>query len=65
MTLWRLLARYEIPVFIFVNKMDQQGTDRDGLLKELQKRLNENCMDFGITAEEGEGSVNRRSVSCF
>lgn len=60
MTLWRLLARYEIPVFIFVNKMDQQGTDRDGLLKELQKRLNENCMDFGaMTAEEGEGSCKQ------
>lgn len=53
MTLWRLLARYEIPVFLFVNKMDQQGTDREGLLTDLRKRLNENCMDFGpMTAEK-------------
>lgn len=53
MTLWRLLARYEIPVFLFVNKMDQQGTDREGLLADLRKRLNENCMDFGpMTAEK-------------
>lgn len=53
MTLWRLLARYQIPVFIFVNKMDQQGTDKEGLLEELQKRLADTCMDFGpLTGEE-------------
>ena len=34
-TLWRLLKRYQIPVFLFVNKMDQQGTDREALLEEL------------------------------
>ncbi|MFR5601211.1 MAG: NYN domain-containing protein [Lachnospiraceae bacterium] len=45
-TLWRLLARYEIPVFLFVNKMDQEGTDREALLEELKKRLNPNCVDF-------------------
>ena len=37
MTLWRLLERYEIPVFIFINKMDQQGTDRDAILEELKR----------------------------
>ena len=46
MTLWRLLNRYQIPVFLFVNKMDQTGTDRDALLKELKKRLDSNCVDF-------------------
>lgn len=51
-TLWRLLAGYGIPVFIFVNKMDQQGTDKTAILKELKKRLNENCMDFGIFTEK-------------
>ncbi len=45
-TLWRLLRRYEIPVFIFVNKMDQPGTDRERLLSELCKVLDENCIDF-------------------
>ena len=53
MTLWRLLERYEIPVFIFINKMDQQGTDRDAILEELKKRLNENCLDFGHMDGEG------------
>lgn len=46
-TLWRLLGRYKVPVFLFVNKMDQSGTDRGKLLEELKKRLHENCVDFG------------------
>ena len=37
-TLWNLLARYQIPTFIFVNKMDQPGTDKALILKELKKR---------------------------
>ena len=37
-TVWRLLKRYNVPVFIFVNKMDQEGTDGEKLLKELRKR---------------------------
>lgn len=45
-TLWRLLQRYRIPVFLFVNKMDQPGTDRGLLLKEIQTELNGNCVDF-------------------
>ncbi len=50
-TLWKLLERYEIPTFIFVNKMDQDGTEREVLLAELKKRLNENCIDFSFTEE--------------
>ena len=38
-TLWKLLKRYEIPVFMFVNKMDQAGTDREALLTELKNKL--------------------------
>ena len=38
-TLWKLLKYYRIPVFLFVNKMDQEGTDRETLLLELKKRL--------------------------
>ena len=37
-TLWRLLSRYQIPVFLFINKMDQEGTDRGKLLFEVQNR---------------------------
>ncbi|HIU77650.1 MAG TPA: TetM/TetW/TetO/TetS family tetracycline resistance ribosomal protection protein [Candidatus Pelethocola excrementipullorum] len=45
-TLWRLLKRYEIPVFLFINKMDQAGTDRDLLMEELSKRLDDRCLEF-------------------
>ena len=45
-TLWRLLNRYEIPTFLFVNKMDQPGTDRDRLLAEVKKKLDDRCTDF-------------------
>lgn len=46
-TLWALLKRYNIPVFIFVNKMDQNGTDRVRLMEEIRQRLSDNCVDFG------------------
>lgn len=45
-TLWRLLRRYQIPTFLFINKMDQEGTDREVLLEELRKKLDERCIDF-------------------
>ena len=45
-TLWKLLRQYNIPVFLFINKMDQAGTDKEKLLKDVKHRLNENCMDF-------------------
>ena len=45
-TLWRLLTQYKIPTFLFVNKMDQEGTDRERLLKELKKKLSGCCVDF-------------------
>ncbi len=47
LTLWRLLKRHRIPVFLFINKMDQEGTDRQQLLAELNDRLSERCVDFG------------------
>lgn len=52
-TLWRLLKRYGIPVFLFVNKMDQDKADKKALLSELKKRLDENCVDFSMDAEAG------------
>ena len=54
-TLWRLLKRYEIPAFLFVNKMDQDGTDRDSLMAELKTRFGEGCVDFsGISKGDPE-----------
>ena len=47
LTLWSLLERYKIPTFLFINKMDQDGTQKDQLLKELQERLSSGCIDFG------------------
>lgn len=46
-TLWKLLKLYNIPTFIFINKMDQQGTDQAALLSELKERLDEGCIAFG------------------
>ena len=45
-TLWNLLRRYEIPTFVFINKMDQKGTDAEVLLQELKNVLEEGCVDF-------------------
>lgn len=45
-TLWRLLKKYEIPVFLFINKMDQSGTEKQKVLDELKKRLDDRCVDF-------------------
>ncbi len=46
-TLWRLLDMYQIPVYLFVNKMDQMGTDKDKLMAEIKKQLDEGCIEFG------------------
>ncbi len=51
-TLWRLLARYKIPVFLFVNKMDREGTDKERLMGELRHILHENCIDFSDCGTE-------------
>lgn len=56
-TLWKLLKLYEIPTFIFINKMDQPGTDRESLFAELKERLDEGCIAFDQekNAESGDG----------
>ncbi len=46
-TLWKLLSIHNIPVFLFINKMDQEGTDRIKLMRELRRSLDEGCVDFG------------------
>lgn len=58
-TLWRLLKKFRVPVFLFVNKMDQPGTQRSRIMAELKTQLNENCVDFteGQTAEAQEAAA--------
>lgn len=46
-TLWKLLAKYNVPCFIFINKMDLDGADKQRILKELQTKLSDGCVDFG------------------
>ena len=44
--LWKLLDHYQVPVFLFVNKMDQPGADGNALLSELQEKLSSHCLSF-------------------
>ena len=62
-TLWQLLRRYRIPVFLFVNKMDLPDTDRDQLLADL-RRLDPGCVDFsGDTAQRDEEAATMEEVA--
>ena len=60
-TLWKLLERYEIPVFIFVNKMDMTGYDRDYLMDNIRHRLSDGCVDF--LCEDSGVNVNIRKLT--
>lgn len=60
-TLWRLLNRYGVPVFVFVNKMDQPDTDRETILEKLKADLSEYCIDF--TNQETEEFFENIAVS--
>ena len=51
-TLWKLLKRNNIPTFLFVNKMDQPGTDKEELLANIHTRLSDNCIDFTGTRDD-------------
>jgi translation elongation factor EF-G len=51
-TLWKLLRKYNVPVFIFVNKMDLSGTDKNEIIANLKKNLDDCCIDF--TSERNE-----------
>ena len=50
-TLWKLLERYNVPVFIFVTKMDLPGCDRQALMDGLRMRLSERCVDFSADGD--------------
>lgn len=54
-TLWRLLRHYNIPTFIFVNKMDMDGTDEDKILQELRTELNDGCCKLFADCDSGIG----------
>ena len=62
-TLWRLLKRYHIPVFLFVNKMDQPGTDKEALLANIRKRLDGAVTDFTDVELSGETDVRNASMA--
>ena len=53
-TLWRLLSRYQIPVFLCINKMDQPGTEREALLAEVKEKLAANCVEFSADQTDEE-----------
>ena len=64
-TLWRLLGQYKIPVFLFVNKMDQAGTDRERVLAELKKRFGDHCIDFEkVFGSEGSEEAAEQLAMC-
>ena len=56
-TLWKLLERYHIPTFLFVNKMDLAGADRGALLNQFQRRLDGGCVDFGAGPSQRDEAV--------
>ena len=51
-TLWKLLEKYHVPTFLFINKMDLPGAEKAALLTQLQSRLSPGCIDFGAAREE-------------
>ena len=55
-TLWRLLKRYNVPTFIFVNKMDAPAADKTKLLNQLKRRFSDGCIDF-TGAHDGNAAL--------
>ena len=53
-TLWKLLSRYQVPTFLFVNKMDQNGIRKELLLQELKNKLSNDCVDFNQSHTEDD-----------
>ena len=65
-TLWKLLESYQVPVFLFVNKMDQPGADQEKILAGIQNQLSGNFVDFtplvGATATESKGAAREADM---
>jgi small GTP-binding protein len=51
-TIWKLLRKYHVPCFLFVNKMDMQGASKERILIELKNKLSDNCVDFSAASAE-------------
>ena len=64
LTLWKLLERYQVPVFVFVNKMDQPGTDEKALLAGLRNELDERCVSFTDSDGSGPGDLYENIAVC-
>ena len=65
-TVWRLLKRHHVPVFLFINKMDQSGCDPAALMKDLKTNLDGNCVDFGgWSGEKGEWGLEKTQSDEF
>ena len=60
LTLWRLLRKHAIPTFLFINKMDLPGVDRQKILSQLQSKLSPGCVDFSA----GEETVAEAAAMC-
>ena len=60
LTLWNLLEKYQVPTFLFINKMDLPGADRAALLAQLQKQLSPGCLDFGTDQD----SIAENATMC-
>lgn len=60
-TLWKYLKKYNIPVFLFINKMDLPGTDQEQIMEELKNRLSDQCVDF---SEIGSDSFFENVAMC-
>ena len=56
-TLWRLLTRYEVPTFLFINKMDLAGTDKSALMERLMQTLSAECVDFSAPPQERDEAL--------
>ena len=56
-TLWRLLQAYRVPTLLFINKMDQPGTSRTNLLREVKARLGDGCVDLRAPGSAEEAAM--------
>ena len=63
-TLWRLLRRYHIPTFVFLNKMDLPGPGREALLEQLNHRLGDGFVDFGADASARDEALALCDCGC-
>lgn len=64
-TLWKLLNRYEIPTFIFINKMDRPDVDKDEILTQLKEQLSDKCMEFDTDLPKNWSSEKAENVAIF